>query len=69
MQPLAIKYAKYANVYLFDLNCIDNNWTTINKTGIKTVSIQQARKPIYKNSVNLSESYLEYLDFLNKIPE
>jgi len=38
-----------------------------NKTPIKTVSIVQARKPIYKSSVNLSEEYLKYLDFLEKI--
>ena len=34
---------------------------------IKTVSIAQARKPIYKTSVNLSENYKDYLLFLNKI--
>ena len=47
-------------------NCLDH---TKNKTGIKTVSIEQARKPIYKNSVNLNESYIKYLDFLNQISE
>ena len=46
--------------------CLDH---TKNKTGIKTVSIEQARKPIYKNSVNLNESYIKYLDFLNQISE
>ena len=50
----------------WDENCLDH---TKNKTGIKTVSIEQARNPIYKKSVNLSESYLKYLDFLNKISE
>ena len=45
-------------------NCLDH---TKNKTGIKTVSIEQARKPIYKNSVNLNETYIKYLDFLNQI--
>jgi tetratricopeptide (TPR) repeat protein len=34
---------------------------------IKTVSIAQARKPIYKSSINLNENYKDYLDFLNKI--
>ena len=47
-------------------NCLDH---TKNKTGIKTVSIEQARKPIYKNSVNLNQSYLKYLNFLNQISE
>ena len=50
----------------WDENCLDH---TKNKTGIKTVSIEQARKPIYKNSVNLNESYIKYLDFLNQISE
>jgi len=36
---------------------------------IKTVSIAQARKPIYKSSVNLNENYKNYLHFLNKIEE
>ena len=47
-------------------NCLDH---TKNKTGIITVSIAQARSPIYKNSVNLNESYLKYLEFLNNISE
>ena len=47
-------------------NCLDH---TKNKTGIKTVSIAQARSPIYKNSVNLNEEYLKYLNFLNNISE
>ena len=36
---------------------------------IKTVSIVQARKPIYKSSVNLNENYKNYLHFLNNIEE
>ncbi len=56
---------KFCNLDWED-NCLDH---TKNKTGIKTVSIEQARKPIYKSSVNLNETYLKYLDFLNKIPE
>ena len=44
--------------------CLDH---TKNKTVIKTVSIAQARKPIYKSSVNLSDEYKKYLNFLNKI--
>ncbi len=45
-------------------NCIDH---TKNKTGIKTVSLAQARKPIYKTSIDLNKSYSEYLDFLDKV--
>lgn len=55
------------------VNFCNLNWEesclnhTKNKTPIKTVSIVQARKPIYKNSVNISDEYLKYLDFLGKI--
>jgi hypothetical protein len=59
------KLIKFCNLD-WEENCLDH---TKNKTGIKTVSIEQARKPIYKNSVNLNKSYLEYLDFLNQINE
>lgn len=45
-------------------NCLDH---TKNKTVIKTVSISQARRPIYKNSVNLNNEFTKYLDFLNKL--
>ena len=45
-------------------NCLDH---TKNKTVIKTVSIAQARKPIYKSSVNLSDEYKKYLNFLNEL--
>jgi len=40
-----------------------------NKKGppIKTVSITQARKPIYKTSVNLYEKYKDYLSIFDKI--
>jgi len=47
-------------------NCIDY---TKNDTGIKTVSISQARKPIYKTSVKLSDKYIGSLDFLKNIVE
>lgn len=59
------KLIKFCNLE-WEENCLDH---TKNKTGIKTVSIEQARNPIYNKSVNLSESYLKYLDFLNKISE
>lgn len=45
-------------------SCLDH---TKNKTVIKTVSIAQARKPIYKSSVNLSDEYKKYLNFLNEL--
>ena len=35
-----------------------------NKNIIKTVSVNQANKPIYKSSINKSEHYNEYLDDL-----
>jgi tetratricopeptide (TPR) repeat protein len=44
--------------------CVDH---TKNNTGIKTVSISQARKPIYSSSINLSEKYSEYFPFLEEI--
>ena len=54
---------KFCNLEWED-GCIDH---TQNKTGIKTVSIAQARKPIYKSSINLSESYSKYLKFLENL--
>ena len=56
---------KFCNLDWED-NCIDH---TKNKTGIKTVSLAQARKPVYKSSINLYETYIEYLPFLNQIKE
>ena len=45
-------------------NCADH---TNNDAVIKTVSISQARKPVYKSSIKLSDNYLNYLDFLKKL--
>ena len=45
-------------------DCLDH---TKNKTVIKTVSISQARKPIYKNSINLNNEFTKYLNFLNRL--
>ena len=45
-------------------NCADH---TNNDGVIKTVSISQARKPVYKTSIKLSDNYLNYLDFLKKL--
>ena len=59
------KLIEFCNLEWED-NCIDH---TKNKTGIKTVSISQAREPVYKSSVNLYETYIEYLPFLKKIKE
>jgi hypothetical protein len=50
----------------WDEKCID---FTKNNTGIKTISLSQARKPIYKDSVNLSDLYKDSLNFLNNISE
>jgi len=49
----------------------EENCLNFNKKGppIKTVSITQARKPIYKTSVNLHEKYKDYLEIFNKIDE
>ena len=57
------KLIKFCNLS-WEENCIDY---TKNDTGIKTVSISQARKPIYKTSVKLSDKYIDYLDFLKNI--
>lgn len=47
-------------------NCMDH---TQNKTAIKTVSISQAREPIYQSSVNLNELYIKNLKFLDQIKD
>ena len=57
------KMIKFCNLN-WEENCLDH---TKNKTVIKTVSIAQARKPIYKSSVNLSDEYKKYLNFLNEL--
>ena len=36
---------------------------------IKTVSLYQVKKPIYQNSVNSSQNYSNYFDFLNKLDD
>jgi hypothetical protein len=43
----------------WDDNCL--NFYKHSKTPIKTVSISQAREPIYKSSVNSNHKYKEYL--------
>ena len=48
----------------FEENCI--NYTK-NKSPVKTISVTQARKKIYKSSVKLSDKYLDYFPFLNEI--
>jgi len=48
----------------WDRNCLEFHKNT--KT-IKTVSFAQARKPIYKSSVNSSNKYLEYLNKLKSV--
>ncbi len=44
----------------WDKNCLNHH--KYKKTAIQTVSISQARKPIYKSSVNSSKIYAKYLD-------
>ena len=48
----------------WDSNCLEFHKNT--KT-IKTVSFAQARKPIYKSSINSSSKYLKYLNKLKSI--
>ncbi len=43
----------------WDPNCLNHHK---NKSGIKTASISQARKPIYRSSKNLNLNYAEYLE-------
>ena len=50
----------------FEDNCLNFHRKI---SSIKTVSVNQARKPIYKNSVNQSDFFKPYLDFLNKIED
>ena len=54
---------KFCNLK-FEENCI--NYTD-NKIPSKTVSVFQVRDKIYKGSMNLSDKYLDYFDFLNRI--
>ena len=53
--------------YSYTPDVVSRSDHTKNKTVIKTVSIAQARKPIYKSSVNLSDEYKKYLNFLNEL--
>ena len=57
------KLIKFLNLE-WEENCLDH---TKNKTLIKTVSISQARKSIYKSSVNLNDEYKNHLEFLKKL--
>ena len=43
----------------WDLACLNHHKN--NKTPIKTVSISQARKPVYQSSVNSNSNYEKYL--------
>ena len=54
---------KFCNLK-FEENCIDY---TNNKIPSKTVSVFQVRGKIYKDSMNLSDKYLDYFDFLSRI--
>ena len=50
----------------WDEKCMDY---TKNNTGIKTISLSQARMPVYKDSINLSDLYKDKLKFLDNISE
>ena len=50
---------EFCNLEL-DKNCLNHH--KIKKTPIKTVSVSQARKPVYKNSINKSEFYIKNLN-------
>jgi tetratricopeptide (TPR) repeat protein len=52
------KILKYCELE-WDNNCFNHHKN--NKTPIKTVSISQAREPVYKSSVNSSDKYKKYL--------
>ena len=43
----------------WDSNCLRHDK---NKSAIKTASINQARQPIYKSSINTSDNYSKYLE-------
>ena len=59
------KLLKFCNLELDD-KCY--NFTKFSKTPIKTVSVSQANKPIYKDSINSFNSYQNYLQkMFNKI--
>ena len=57
------KLIKYCNLD-WEEKCLDH---TKNNAAIKTVSISQARKPIYNSSIKLNESYSDYLLFLKNL--
>ena len=48
----------------WDPSCLESHKNT---RTIKTVSFLQARKPIYKSSINSSSKYLEYLNKLKSV--
>jgi tetratricopeptide (TPR) repeat protein len=57
------KLINYCNLD-WEEKCLDH---TKNSAAIKTVSISQARKPIYNSSIKLNESYSDYLQFLKNL--
>ena len=58
-QPEMIKFCQLD----WDDNCLKHHE---NKRGIKTVSFNQARKPIYKTKIKNSSLYADYLDEFKK---
>ena len=58
------KLIKFCNLQ-WDSNCL--NFHKNKKTPIQTVSVSQARQPIYKSSVNSNSAYSEYLQEMYNI--
>ena len=58
------KLLKFCNLE-WDSNCL--NFHESKKTPIQTVSLVQARKPIYKSSVNSNIGYSQFLQKMNNI--
>ena len=66
-----INYEKLVNDQITEtkklINFCELNWDENNKTPISTVSVSQARRPIYKNSIDLNKNYENYLSKLFSI--
>ena len=58
------KLLKFCNLE-WDNNCL--NFYKNKKTPIQTVSVSQARKPIYNSSVNSNSDYSKYLQDMYNI--
>ena len=61
--------AKFSLVFVNNINkgIISPILNASKKTPIKSVSIKQAREPIYKSSINSNKKYSKYLDFFKEL--